>query len=193
MTLPKVNVYNLMPREGEPARFGLTIVGNDIFLDAGVEWAGDFHEFFTIDVAKLELGGISGLEVARIQKNRLDFEGRAGDGTFITAPSTCFDHESTPFQHIYSTWLRADSYEEEDPNFPNGSPYIESELPQNTNPKECGSIPFDPSVGVTPDTNQTDSPTGPSVDVRVPFEVPSSGEIAQLRTKQASSDVRKRR
>ena len=190
VTLPKVNVYNLIPREGEPARFGLTILGNDIFLDAGVEWAGDFHEFFTIHVAELELGGIPGLEVARIQKNRLDFEGRAGNGTFITFPSTCYDHESTPFQHIYSTWLRADSYEEEDPGFPGGSPFIESELPPNTNPKECGSIPFAPSVDVAPDTSQTDSPTGPSVDLEVPFEVPSTGEILQPRTKQASSDVR---
>jgi hypothetical protein len=190
VTLPKVNVYNLVPREGEPARFGLTILGNDIFLDAGVESAGDYHEFFTIHVPVLELGGIPGLEVARLQKNRLDFEGRAGNGTFITFPSTCYDHESTPYQHIYSTWLRADSYEEEDPSFPGGSPFIESELPPNTNPKECGSIPFDPSVGVAPDTSQTDSPTGPAVDVEVPFEVPSAGEILQPRTKQASSDLR---
>jgi hypothetical protein len=188
VTLPKVAVYNLIPRQGEPARFGLTIAGNDIFLDAGVEWAGDYHEYFTIDVAELSLG--PGLEIARIQKNRLDFEGRVGNGTFITFPSTCYDHESAPFQHIYSTWLRADSYEEEDPNFPNGSPYIESELPPNTNPRECASIPFDPSVGVSPNTDRTDSPAGPSVDVEVPFEVPGSGEIAEPRTKQASSDVR---
>jgi hypothetical protein len=191
VTLPKVSVYNLIPENGEPARFGLTIVNNDIFLDAGVAWDGDYHEFFTIQVAKLSLG--PGLEVARILRNRLDFEGRAGNGTFITTPSTCYDHESAPYAHVYSTFLRADSYEHPDPNFPSGSPFIESELPPNTNPKECGTVPFDPSLGVDPGTAQTDSPAGPTVDVRVPFEVPSPAEKLQPRTKQASSDVQKAR
>ncbi len=188
LTLPKVNVYNLVPRQGEPARFGLTIVGNDIFLDAGVAWEGDYHEFFTIAVAKLALG--PGLEVARILKNRLVFDGRSGDGTFITTPTTCYDHEAPPYEHVYSTFLRADSYEEEDPNFPNGSPYIESELPSGTNPKECDTIPFEPSIEVEPNTAQTDSPSGATVDVEVPFEKPSLAEIAAPRTKQASSQLK---
>jgi hypothetical protein len=190
LTLPKVNVYNLLPRESppEPARFGLTIVNNDIFLNAGVAWEGDYHEFFTIDVAKLSLG--PGLEVARILKNRLAFDGRSGNGTFITTPSTCYDHESPPFAHVYSTFLRADSFEVPDPSFPFGSPFIESELPPETNPKECDTVPFDPSLGVNPGTGQTDSPAGPVVDVNVPFEVPSGAEKLMPRTKQASSDVR---
>lgn len=189
LTLPPVNVYNLKPRPAEPARFGLTIAGNDIFLNAGVTWEGDYHEFFTIDVAKLSLG--PGLEVARILKNRLVFEGRAGDGTFITTPTTCFDHESAPYEHVYSTFLRADSYEHPNASFPAGSPFIESELPPNTNPKECATVPFDPSLGVAPDGGQTDSPTGPAIDVKVPFEVPSPTEKLQPRTKQASSDARR--
>jgi hypothetical protein len=188
LTLPKVNVYNLIPRPGEPARFGLTIVGNDIFLDAGVAWDGDYHEFFTINVAKLALG--PGLEVARILRNRLVFDGRSGNGTFITTPSTCYDHESAPYEHVYSTFLRADSFEHEDPSFPAGSPFIESELPTNTNPKECDTVPFDPSIGVAPDSGQTDSPSGPAIGVQVPFEVPSIAEKLLPLTKQASSDVR---
>jgi len=188
--IPPVNVYNLVPRPGEPARFGLTIVGNDIFLDAGVAWDGDYHEFFTIHVAKLELGGIPGLEVARIQQNRLVFDGRSGNGTFITTPTTCYDHESQPFAHTYSTFLRADSYEQEDPIFPAGSPFIESELPPNTNPKECGTVPYKPSLSVDPGSVPTDSPDGPAVKVDVPFEVPSGSEILQERTKQASSQTK---
>jgi hypothetical protein len=191
VTLPKVDVYNLVPRQGEPARFGLTIVNNDIFLDAGVASEGDYHEFFTIQVAKLKLEGIPELgELARIQQNRLVFDGRSGNGTFITTPTTCYDHESVPFEHVYSTFLRADSYEQEDPNFPNGSPFIESELPPNTNPKECDTVPYQPSLGVTPSTNQTDSPDGAAVNVDVPFEVPSAAEKLAPRTKQASSQTR---
>lgn len=172
-TLPKVNVYNLLPREEEPARFGLTLVGNDIFLDAGVAWESDYHEFFTIDVAMLSLG--PGLEVARVAKNRLVFDGTSGDGTFITTPTTCFGPAvpGSQFEHVYSTWLRADSYEEKNPTFPEGSEEIESKIPREppnfeTSPKECGSIPYDPSIAVDPQTSQTDSPSGPTVEVSFP-------------------------
>jgi hypothetical protein len=192
LTLPPVDVYNLVPRQGEPARFGLTIVGNDIFLDAGVAWDGDYHEFFTIDVAQLSLG--PGLEVARIQQNRLVFDGRSGNGTFITTPSTCFGPAvpSSPFVHLYSTWLRADSYEVPDPGFPGGSSFFESRIPPETDPKECGTIPFDPSIGVDPNTAQTDSPSGPSVAVDIPFEPPSEAEsLSPGVTKQAQSDVKR--
>jgi hypothetical protein len=182
VTLPAAEVFNIVPQQGEPARFGFSVAGNDVFLEAGIAWSGDYHEFFTIHVAKLELGGIPGLEVARILKNRLVFDGRAGNGTFITTPSTCHNPAEAPFQHIYSTYLRADSYEESDPSFPNGSPFIESELPPHTMPIECGSVPFKPSVSVNPNTTQTDSPHGPAVAVDVPFE-PSP-------TKQSNSNLR---
>jgi hypothetical protein len=190
ITIPAVPVYNVAPREGEAARFGLSVAGNDIFLEGGVAWNGDYHEYFTIHVAKLELSSIPGLELARILKNRLVFEGRAGNGTFITVPTTCYDSTQPAFKHVYSTYLRADSYEEEEPGFPEGSPFIESELPPNTSPKECSTIPFEPSVGTTPNTTQTDSPDGAAVNVDLPFVVPDAPELAQPLTKQASSQVK---
>jgi hypothetical protein len=172
--LPKADVYNLVPEEGEPARFGLSLLGNDVFLEADVAWESDYHEYFTIHVAKLELPTIPLLgEVARIAKNRLVFDGNgefAGDdGTFITTPTTCFG-EATPgiFEHVYSTFLRADSYEEPDPAFPNGSSFVESKIPPGTSPKSCDSIPFDPSIAVDPNTQQTDSPSGATITVALP-------------------------
>ncbi len=175
-------VYNIVPPNGEPARFGFNLLGNNVYLKAGVAWDGDYHEFFTIDAPKSPIG--------HVLKNRLVFDGRSGNGTFITTPTTCYDHESQLFAHVYSTFLRADSYEEEDPSFPVGSPFIESELPPNTNPKECGTVPYDPSLAVDPGGVPTDSPDGPAVNVDVPFEVPSGSEIAQERTRQASSQTR---
>lgn len=168
--LPPAAVYNIEPLPEEPARFGLSIAGNDIFLEAGIAWEGDYHEYFTINVAKLELSGIPGLEAARIAKNRLVFDGQSGNGTFITTPSTCNNPEAPPFEHLYSTYLRADSYEEPDLAFPAGSPFIVSPLPPKKLPIECNTIPFKPSVSVKPGTSQTDSPDGPAVTVDVPFE-----------------------
>jgi hypothetical protein len=177
-------VYNIDPPVGEPARFGFSLLGNNVYLRAGVAWENDYHEYFTIDAPTSPIG--------HVLKNRLVFEGRKGNGTFITTPTTCFDWTQPPFQHVYSTYLRADGHGPgfEDPNFPNGSPFIESELPPNTSPKECNTIPFNPTTAVAPGTAQTDSPAAADVEVAVPFEVPSVTEIAQPLTKQASSQLR---
>jgi len=190
-----VPVFNVIPNQGEPARFGFSLLGSDVYLEAGVAWDGDYHEYFTIHALNLEkeglpIGPLGALLKVRLLENRLVFDGRSGNGTFITTPTTCYDHETEPFAHLYSTFLRADSYEEADPNFPSGSPFIESELPPNTNPKECGTVPYNPSLSVDPGTGQTDSPSGPVVDVDVPVEVPSGAEIVQERTKQASAHTR---
>ncbi len=177
VTLPPADVFNIVPNEGEPARFGLSLLGNDVFLEADVAWESDYHEYFTIHVAKLSLPTLPLLgEAARIAKNRLVFEGMAGPaGTFITTPTTCLGPASpgSPVEHIYSTYLRADSYEETDPSFPAGSAFVESKIPRKpgefeTSPKNCDSIPFDPSIAVEPNTQQTDSPARATIAVNLP-------------------------
>jgi hypothetical protein len=163
-------VYNVKPPTGEPARFGLELLGKEIFLKADVAWAGDFHEGFSIAVPKAaELPGLEGV----ILKNRLVFDGTAGDGTFITTPSTCLGEAFPgPSGHIYSTYLLAASYAEEATpgyQFPrDAEPRFESPIPPGTSPKECGSIPYDPSLAIAPGTPATDSPAGARVDVDVP-------------------------
>jgi hypothetical protein len=71
-----------------------------------------------------------------------------------------------------------------------GSTKFESPIPDFTSPKECDSIPFEPGLAADPGTEQTDSPAGATVDVTVPFEVPSPGELGDETTKQASSHVK---
>lgn len=188
LTLPPADVFNLVPEPGEPARFGLSLLGNDVFLEADVAWESDYHEYFTIDVAKLDLPTLPLLgEFARIAKNRLVFDGTAGPGgTFITTPTNCLGEAApgTPFEHVYSTYLRADAYEPPnlDPSFPAGSALVESKIPPGTSPKECDSIPFGPSIGVDPGSDRTDSPAGADVTVELP-EVEGAGN-------QGSSHVR---
>jgi hypothetical protein len=165
----QVPVYNVIPPEGQPARFGLELAGNEVFLQADVAWASDFHEGFTIDVPKALPVGIEGL----ILKNRLVFDGTAGDGTFITTPSTCLG-ESTPGPSgsLYSTYLRAASYAEEESagyQFPrDAEPRFESPIPPGTSPKSCNTIPFKPALAVDPGTALTDSPAGATATVTVP-------------------------
>jgi hypothetical protein len=183
-----VPVYNVVPNEGEPARFGFSLLGTDVYLEANIAWEGDYHEGFTIHAVNLEkeglpVGLLGELLKVRLLQNRLVFNGRAGNGTFITTPTTCDDPAQSPFEHVYSTFLRADSYEEPDPSFPAGSPFIESPLPPGTMPRECDTIPFGPSLGVDPGTAQTDSPAGAAVTVNVPFEPnPDTQAQSYLRT-----------
>jgi hypothetical protein len=155
-------VYDLVPNQGEPALFGFEPVpGTKVFLKADVEWAGDYHEGFTIAVAKAPTGSI--------YKNRLVFFGTSG-GTFLTNPSTCHDPTKAPFEHTYSTFLKADSYEVEDPKFPEGAAAFEAPLPTGVKPTGCAQVPFKPTIGVAPGTQTTDSPDGATVSVGVPFD-----------------------
>ncbi|MCW2987150.1 MAG: hypothetical protein JWM24_88, partial [Solirubrobacterales bacterium] len=172
--LTRVPVYNVVPIQGEAARFGLELGGKEVFLRGDVAWAGDYHEGFTIDVPESLPEGLGGL----VLKNRLVFEGTSGDGTFLTTPSTCLGEAFPwgPSGHAYSTWLLADSWkekkEEEEKKgyvFPQSAePAFESPIPPGAEPEECGTIPYDPSLDVNPGTPLTDSPSGAKVDVSVP-------------------------
>jgi hypothetical protein len=180
-------VYNIVPPFGEPARFGFNLAGNNVYLKADIAWDGDYHEGFTIDVPPAP--SLPPILEGLILKNRLVFKGRSGDGTFITTPGTCFGEAVPgPFQKVYSTWLLASSIaEEENPayEFPgDAQPPLESRIPAGRSPKDCSSIPFDPSIGVDPQTSQTDSPSGAAVQVNVPHLDKTAG------TEQESSHVR---
>jgi len=183
-------VYNIAPRPGEPARFGFELdlggIGlvnlGEVFLNAGVAWQSDYHEYFTIHVPSVE-----GM---KILENRLVFDGltetQAGGGRFLTTPSTCEDSEASS---VYSTLLHADSKEESAPDdeydvgaptpppasFLSGSQFAEAPLPRvagkpRVRPTGCGDVPFNPSTSADPNTAQTDSPSGATVNVNVPFD-----------------------
>jgi hypothetical protein len=169
--LSRVPVYNVTPPPGEPARFGLELVDKEVFLEADVAWDSDYHEGFTIDVP--QVADLEPLIEGLILKNRLVFDGRAGDGTFITTPSTCLGEATPgPSGSAYSTYLLAGSHAEEaDPayQFPRDArPAFESPIPPGTSPKECETIPYAPALDVDPGTAATDSPAGATVDVDVP-------------------------
>jgi hypothetical protein len=200
-------VYNLVPRQGEPARFGfnLTLINvidlGEVFLNAGVKWDGDYHEYFTIHVPEPPPG-------TKILKNRLVFDGTIGSGgqggAFITTPSTCFDPNQPAFEKVYNTLLHADSAEEPAPQddydvvtptppppaFLAGSQFVESPLPREDDgagprvmPTGCNKVPFQPETSQSPGTAQTDSPMGGTVTVNVPFN--PSAEIYQSNVRNA--------
>jgi hypothetical protein len=171
-----VPVYNVVPKPGQAARFGLELAGNEVFLEGDIASSGDYHEGFTIAVPHaLPVEGIEGL----ILKNRLVFDGRAGDGTFLTTPSTCHGQAFTESGSEYSTLLRAASYKEIEAgeSFPDGAgAYLESPIPPGTSPKNCGSIPYDPGLAVAPGTEEANAPAAAQVTVTVPHIQSEKGQ-----------------
>ncbi len=163
-------VFNIVPKAGEPAEFGfrvnvLSIVDFPIYLEGTVSWEGDYHEGFTIREVP------AGVPLLR---NRLVFDGRAGDGSFLTVGSNC--NGST------TTGLTVDSHEA-----PGSFLHYETtpiEPTEVIQPTGCDEVPFEPTIAVDPGTQQVDSPGGASVEAKVPFE--PSDEIANSTVRRAA-------
>ncbi len=175
----QIPVYNLTPdqgeagkKPGEPALFGFVVAAAEpVLLRTEVAWDSDYHESFTIS-----LPPASSSDLQTIISRLVNFGATAGNGTYITNPTTCFDPEDPAYEHLYSTWFRAESHEEPNPTFPNGSTPFEAGLPEGVQQTGCDKVPFDPKVDVKPGTAQVDSPAPATVATEVPFEVPSGIE-----------------
>jgi hypothetical protein len=139
-------VYNMVQPDGMPARFGMTvpIARGQIYLDGGVAWDSDYHESFTISNIT---------NAIPVYETRLVFDGRAGDGTFITLPSGCTD--------FAVTGLQVDSYQ--DPGH-----YLGYSTTTPIKATGCANLPFAPTVGVSTDTRVAGAPSGVTIDVGLP-------------------------
>ncbi|HZO04862.1 MAG TPA: hypothetical protein VFB52_00605 [Solirubrobacterales bacterium] len=172
----KVPIYNLEPEPGEPAKLGFIINGKvRVFLETEVAWENDFHESFRIKLANTaEASGLSTL-ISRLMSN-----GRSGDETYLTNPTTCFDPNEPEFETLYSTWFRAESYGEPNPTFPIGSTPVEAKLPlvapgERIQQTGCDDIPFEPTIETSVTTTEVDSPTGGTIELKLPFDPAEEG------------------
>jgi hypothetical protein len=139
-------VYNMVQPPGMPARFGMTVplVGGEIYLDGGVAWDSDYHESFTIaNITK----------AIPVYETRLVFNGRAGDGTFITMPSGC----TGPAR----TGLQVDSHQ-------NPGQYLGYSTLTPVGADGCDKVPFAPTVAISSDTRVAGAPAGVTIDVGLP-------------------------
>jgi len=162
-----VDVYNLEPKPGEPARLGFVIAFSKVIeLETEVAWENDFHESFAIHLPPPSVP-FSTL------KSRLLAYGQTGDGTHVTLPTTCFDPNE--WSRLYSTWFRGDSAGEPNPTFPHGSTPWEAKLPPGAATTGCDKVPFDPSVQVDSGTDAVDSPSPATVTTKLPFDPAREG------------------
>jgi len=184
-----VSIYNLEPAEGEPAKLGF-VIGKKVpvFLETEVAWESDFHESFTIKL--LNTAEVSGLSTLI---SRLVSKGRSGDGTYLTNPTTCFDPNDPAYEHLYSTWFRAESYGDPDPEFPHGSTPVEAKPPkvggERVQQSGCDTVPFDPTVDVAAGTTNVDSPAPATVTTKLPFDPATEGNEGQMQSHVRKAEV----
>lgn len=161
-------VYNLQKPPGLPLLFGINtglepLVDVHIFLKGHVSDAhenvlaargvpsGDYHEYFEIDNVPKE-GEMLGAKVPiAVVKSKLLFEGRAGQGNFLTLPSIC--------SGTTTSYLEVESYSGEVSSTVTHPPVgIEG----------CDKVPFKPTVTISPENSASDQPDGATADVHVP-------------------------
>jgi hypothetical protein len=181
----RVPVYNLVPNKGEPALLGFVIGFKElIFLKTEVAWESDYHESFTIDEPEPS-------HPFSTLQNRLISFGRSGNGTYLTNPTTCTNPNE--FEHLYSTWFRADSWLDPNSSFPSGSTPVEAKVEDSSGTliqqEGCDTVPFEPSIGVNPGTTQVDSPAPATVTTSLPFNPAKEGGEAQSQSHLGAAKV----
>ena len=158
------NVYNMVPTAGEPGHFafqvtiaGLITVRTD--MDAGLRYypsngqPADYGEYFTISNISNTLG-------TSLASSDMTFWGApeehngagAPDNAFLTDPTACDGPETTE--------MYADTYT-------SGQTGTTS-FTTPVGASGCSSVPFAPTVTVTPSTTQRDASDGIAVDIHVP-------------------------
>jgi hypothetical protein len=168
----KGKVFNLEPPAGLPLDFGINIepagaltAPVQLFLEGHVDWSGDYHEYFEInnvpEEAEVKLLVLPVKAKLKTLMSKLNFNGNAGIGNFLTLPSVC--SPST------TSHLEIESYSGE---------ISRTETHTPVGVEECNKVPFKPTTTVTPEANSasSDRPDGATTVVAVAQNV-APGDI----------------
>ncbi len=176
-----IPLFNLVPAVGEPARFGFSLYGFPVILDTAVRTGGDYGVVISVNNIS-ELKGFLGSRVTfwgvPADPSHNDVRGwecLLGIGEcvapahprlipFLTLPTSCAGPAGM------RTTVEADSWSEPGV-FTKGRESLLEEIPgEPLGLTGCNRLPFDPSIGVAPDSQAASTPTGLTTDVNVPQE-----------------------
>lgn len=162
-------VYNMVPFEHVPSMVAFLTEAGATFIVGSLDPV-DQHVIFTIDPVHAPQAGPPASPP--VIGSRLVFNGRAGNGTYLTMPSNCAGGQITK--------LNVESY---GPPFAVESLSDEEEFETSVGASGCASVPFKPSIAVAPQGGAVDSPEATSVNVSIPWS--ASDEIANSYLKTA--------
>jgi hypothetical protein len=168
-----VPVFNLVPAPGEPARFGFEAFNVPVVLDTAVRTGGDYG---------VQVNVRNATSLAQVLGSEVTFWGEPGDprhdqsrgwGCIVGGleapegescepphprPTTPFLTLPTSCEGPLTATLTGDSWSGDTLEGAASIPALSG----------CGELPFTPSIAVKPETQTASTPTGLSVDVKVP-------------------------
>lgn len=184
-----VPVFNLVPAQGEPARFGLEVIGKiPIVIDTSVRSGRDYGIVASVRNATQVAGLLSsqvtlwGVPGDAHHDHSRGWECVAG-GTyekqvkklcptspelprepFLTLPTSC---PANPAAEPLTSSTEADSWAQPG-SFLSAEYAWMSATGQGLGTEGCNQLPFTPTIKVTPEVHSASTPTGLSVNVEVP-------------------------
>jgi uncharacterized repeat protein (TIGR01451 family) len=149
-------IYNITPEAGHPAEFGFVFLGKPVLLYASVVPGSSGYG---VRVAA------PGIPEALVNGFSLTFFGDAAERDGIHLPSAFFTNPTACTAGPLKAKVEADSWEE-----PGRWLTAESTAYPEVNGCDLlqGAAAFDPSFDVSPETTQSDAPSGYEMDLRVP-------------------------
>jgi hypothetical protein len=184
-----VPVFNLVPAQGEPARFGFEVIGKvPIVIDTSVRTGRDYGVVASVENAT---------QVAGLLSSQVTFWSVPGDPRhnqsrgwecvsggvfhnqvgkpcptssevprepFLTLPTSC---PANPGSEPLTSSMEADSWANPG-SFLSAEYAWMSSTGQGLGMDGCNQLPFTPQIKVTPEVHSASAPTGLSVDVQVP-------------------------
>ncbi len=154
-------VYNLVPFEGVPSMVGFLGSTGPTFIVGSLDPV-DQHVTFTISDIH---SPVTTPGAPPVVGSRLVFNGRAGNGTYLTMPSNCGPGQTTV--------LHVDSHAGETDEEP---------FTTAVGASGCENVPFEPTIAVTPAGGAVDSPEATTVNLGIPFDANAPIANSYLKT-----------
>jgi hypothetical protein len=177
VTLP-VPVFNLVPRRGEPARFGFDVLNVPGILDTSLRTGGDYGvtirsrnitETAVLVAANVTIWGVPGDPrhdrsrgwqcVYPFVEGSCEADHDVPGNAVLSLPTSC--------SQAFVSTVTADSWRQ--PAFTRSREFaLRDETGAPLTLSGCEQLDFEPSMSVRPDGHASSSPTGVSVEVHVP-------------------------
>jgi hypothetical protein len=145
-------VYNLVPFDGVPSMVGFLTEAGPTFIVGSLDPV-DQHVTFTIEVHPPSATS------PPIIESRLVFNGKAGNGTYLTMPSNCAGGQTTLLHLLGQGSLF------EAPPFEASASFTTA-----VGASGCAAVPFKPTIDIAPSGGAVDTPEATNVNVGIPFD-----------------------